>query len=411
MRAVYAHTLGGLLSGRTYRDLLYALFAMPIGIATFTAVVTALSTGFSTVLVIIGIPLLWATMHVVLWWGRRDAALANRLIDAGIEPQAPVALHGGFLRRTWLLMGSGVAWRAVVWMMVRLPLGVVAFVVLAALPLLAFAMVINPFWGTLFDAAPVPRAMSLVGGVAALLLIPHAARAMAAMHAGLARPLLGRSQREILREATERTQAAEARSDLARELHDSVGHSVTAAVLQASAARRMLAHDPAFAERALATIEDKGRAALEELDRVLAIMRDDGAAERSVHTLAQVEDLFITARGVGQPLTVVQSGDLREIPPAVDREAYRVLQESLTNTMRHAAGAPTRVEIAADAGLLRLRVENDAGLSAAPQRPGGGRGLAGLAERVRALGGRIETGPREDGGFVVEAELPYGRAR
>ena len=185
---------------------------------------------------------------------------------------------------------------------------------------------------------------------------------------------------------TVRSERADARADLARELHDSVGHSVTAAVLQASAARRVLTADPAFADDALRAIEEQGREALEELDRVLAVLRDEDGGTRPAPTLDDVDALLARTRAAGVQIAITRGGDFERVPAAVGREAYRVLQEALTNVMRHASGATATVSLAVGERSLDLSVDNGPGTAIQPGRTSGGNGLRGVRERLRALG-------------------------
>lgn len=411
MNAVADELVGGFSRGRTYREAAYCLAAFPIGVTSFAAVTSLISTGASLVMVVIGVVIIALTLAGALLVGRADAGFTNRMIDASVEVPGFVRPQGGWWRATLAMLGSGAAWKAVVWFVARLPLGVLGLMAVALPPMIAWSLAWAATGGLLYDAAPTWRAVALAGAAAAVLLWPHAIRGTASLHATVARGLLGVSAETRVREAEARTARAETRTDLARELHDSVGHSMTAAVLQASAARRMLSTDPAYADRALEAIEQQGRAALDELDRVLAVMRDDGPSAAAAVGVGDIRALVDTARGVGQPVEFAQHGAVDGAPAGVVRDAYRVVQESLTNAMRHAAGAPTRVDVASDGRAMRVRVANDAGRSVEPSRPGGGRGLPGLAERIRAVGGTFEAGPAGGGGFEVRAEIPYGGAR
>ena len=254
------------------------------------------------------------------------------------------------------------------------------------------------------------EALCVAGGLALLVLTAHLVDALAWIHGALARALLGPSRAEELASLAARTEQAAARADLARELHDSVGHSVTAAVLQASAARRVLGTDPAFVDEALTAIEDQGRVALDELDRVLAVLRDERGETRPAPTLADVDELVARTRAAGIQLAITRSGDFERVPAVVGREAYRVLQEALTNVMRHASGATAAVALTVGERTLELSVDNGPGTAIQPGRTGGGNGLRGVRERVRALDGTLTTAERPDGGYMLRAELPLRAA-
>ncbi len=408
MTAVLDPLVGVWVRRQTWRDVLYAVLALPIGVFSLGSVAVLLGVGGALVILLVGIVIIAGTLILAAWAGRFDARLANRLVGAGVTPVPSPPAGASFVRGVMGAYASGDAWRALVWFVLRLPLGVVAVVCLVLPWFLGLGLLIAPFGGVLFDAAWWVRALALVGGASALLLFPHVMRGVGVMHGALARLLLGRSASAVVAEAEARTATAEARTDVARELHDSVGHSLTASVLQASAARRMLATDPEYADRALAAIEQQGRAALEDLDRVLALMRDDGAAARDVVGLEGVEALVESATHAGQPVDLSRGGDLNGVPRVVSAVAYRVVQEGLTNAMRHAAGARTGVCVCAHDARVTVRVENAAGQGPADARTAGGTGITGLRERVTAVGGTLTAGPRDGGGFRLDAEIPYG---
>ena len=412
MRTVRALLIDGLFSRRTWSRLLYLAIGMVIGLAATIAVFTGIATGFGLIILVVGLPLLWGTMYFNLLVARFDARLGRTLMDPSIpQPDTvPTLPQTSLFRSMWRLAISGRAWRALVWHFERGIVGTVVVTIIAAIPMAVYGLVVQSGWGVLYDAALWVRVLAVLAALSLLALIPYVVDGSSHLLVASSRSLLGESTRERLAAETERTTTAEARVDLARDLHDSVGHSVTAAVLQASAARAKLATDPAFADQALAAIEDQGRAALEELDRVLATMRDEGAASRSTQDLRSIDELVTTARTAGQPVTLTQSGDVGAVPASISREGYRVLQEAITNAMRHAVGAPTTVTVAAESTRLVITVVNGPGEDVDPGRTSGGRGLAGIAERVRMLGGTVTSGPASDGGFRVHAELPYDGA-
>ncbi|WP_333774474.1 sensor histidine kinase [Streptomyces sp. IBSBF 3136] len=219
----------------------------------------------------------------------------------------------------------------------------------------------------------------------------------------LARRLLGPSAAERLAALEERTEQLLERTRIARELHDSIGHALTVAVVQAGAARA--AGDPEFTGRALAAIEETGRAALEDLERVLGVLRESERPASSRPTLADADRLLVSARASGAEIDAEVSGPVAAVPGPVSREGYRILQEALTNVLRHAGAVPVRVRVAVADGTLVLDVRNPLG-SAVPV-PGRGSGLRGIRERAALLGGDARTGPCE-GDWRVRAELPLG---
>jgi signal transduction histidine kinase len=193
------------------------------------------------------------------------------------------------------------------------------------------------------------------------------------------------------------------RNRLARELHDSVGHALTVTTLQAAAAARVLDSDPEFARRALTAIEETGRTALEDLDHVLGLLREDASAKTPQRTLADLPALFEQTRSAGIEVDA-DLGRIEEIPPVVSREAYRIVQEGLTNALRHAGKVPVTVRLAIRDSRLALEMTNPIHATAQP-RAGGGHGLRGIRERVAILGGRMDAGA-DDGHWRVTVTLP-----
>jgi signal transduction histidine kinase len=211
--------------------------------------------------------------------------------------------------------------------------------------------------------------------------------------------------------AEERGVQAE-RARIARELHDVIAHTITVIVVQAGAARLASDADPAVARKALREIEALGRGSLAELRLLLAVLRRDDVTDDGTEpqpTLATLHELCDRMRGLGLPVRLDdQRGDVA-LPLGLQLTAYRIVQESLTNVVKHAGSAPTRVRLdrqGPDADFV-VEIINDAPTQRGePVLPGAHRGLEGLAERVRALGGRFSCGERPDGGFLVRAELP-----
>jgi signal transduction histidine kinase len=211
------------------------------------------------------------------------------------------------------------------------------------------------------------------------------------------------------REQRARTAVSEERRRIARELHDVVAHGVVLMVLQAQGARRILDQDPARARAALDAIEETGGTALAEIRASLGMLRDeDDAAElRPQPTLGDLEDLVAEMREAGLGVDLTVAGRPRELAVGVDRAAYRVIQEALTNTIRHAGPVPTRVTVSYEPTDLLLEIADDGpgGTEAAD----GGSGIVGMRERVRLHGGELDACPGSDRGFVVRARIPLAR--
>ncbi|MDN0196453.1 sensor histidine kinase [Streptomyces sp. S.PNR 29] len=222
---------------------------------------------------------------------------------------------------------------------------------------------------------------------------------------------LARVRREQwARERAERAQAARRRADeerlrIARELHDVLAHSISVINVQAGVGLALLDRDPDQARTALTTIKAKSKEALGEVRQVLDTLRAPGDAPRApAPGLDRLPELVEQAASAG--LTVEVEGEPPRLPPGADLAAFRIVQEALTNVVRHSASRHARVRLdRGDGTTLRLRIDDD-GPATGADAGGSGNGLAGMRERAAALGGTIEAGPRADGGFQVLAVLP-----
>jgi signal transduction histidine kinase len=197
--------------------------------------------------------------------------------------------------------------------------------------------------------------------------------------------------------------AAEERTRIARELHDVAAHDLSAIVVQAGAADRLLDRDPARARDALRSIRAQGRRTLTAMRELVGIMRTPAG---SVPSMSTVDELVASARDTGMSVTVRVTGTVTRLSPAADVAAYRLVQEALTNARQHAPGAEVEVCVEYRAAEVLLSVHN--GLTGSPSAPdGGGHGLVGMRERVRHCGGELRAGPTETGGWLVRARLPH----
>ncbi|MFE0132640.1 sensor histidine kinase [Streptomyces sp. NPDC059037] len=211
---------------------------------------------------------------------------------------------------------------------------------------------------------------------------------------------------ERTREETARHRADEERLHIARELHDSLTHQISVIKVQSEAAVHVARKRGEEVPEALLAIRDAGREATRELRATLEALRDDGKAPP--HGLAHVPELVERARGNGLDATLTIEGRRHDVPATVDRTAYRIVQESLTNIARHASASTASVRIDYRPDALAIRVDDD-GKASPDSAPVPGVGLLGMRERVTALGGRLHAEPRGDGGFTVRAELPVER--
>ncbi|MBD0328689.1 MAG: sensor histidine kinase [Thermoleophilia bacterium] len=202
---------------------------------------------------------------------------------------------------------------------------------------------------------------------------------------------------------------AEERARIARELHDVIAHSVSVMTVQAGAARVLLDETPERAREPLLAVEETGRQALAEMRRLLGILRGDEEPAALVPQpgVAELGSLVEHVRRAGLPVQLVVAGEAQPLPPGVDLAAYRVVQEALTNALKHAGPARAEVALRYLPGALEVVVTND-GRVAANGRAG--HGLVGMRERVALYGGELEAGPRGENGYAVRATLPLDGA-
>lgn len=220
--------------------------------------------------------------------------------------------------------------------------------------------------------------------------------------------VLGRRMTFLEREREERAEAAVAdeRARIARELHDIVGHSVSVMVVQAEAAEAVLELHPERVGEPLVRIQRTGREALDELRRLLGIMREDGAraALAPQPGIGSLERLVREFRGAGVTVGLRIEGEPRKLPAGLDLAVYRLVQEALTNSLKHGGGANASVLIRLSPDSVEVEIADDGPGAAAGSEAG--HGLVGMRERVQLYGGELVTGPRPEGGYLVRARLP-----
>jgi signal transduction histidine kinase len=286
--------------------------------------------------------------------------------------------------------------RLLAWLCARVWLGVTAAEVCVLAVAAVRALLPGGALGTGWAVLLVPLAVLAAGGAVA---------ALGALTAAIARRLLGPSAAERLAAQRARTERLLERTRLAAELHDSIGHALTVTLLQAEAAREVAGRDPAFVDAALEAIADSARRAGADLERVLGLLREPAGPVPPAPGLAELAALARSAEAAGAQVELAVGGPVADLPPLVSEEAYRIVQEALTNALRHAGPVPVRVRVAVGAGELALTVENPAPAVPLPSGAGTGSGVRRVRERVALLGGTAQAGPVE-GGWRVEVRLP-----
>jgi signal transduction histidine kinase len=320
----------------------------------------------------------------------------------------------------------------------------IAFALLASLPLLArryrpMLVLAVVMAATLAEEAVVHRTMQLPATLAVYTVAAHCPRSESIRAGGLAIlllfiPLPGfiawgppvpeiaawllgdnlRTRRAYLRELEARAErlereqeesarraAAEEQARIARELHDVLAHNVSVMVVQAAAANDVFETQPQRAREALRDIERTGRSALTEIRRLLGRVRQTDFAPQP--GLSELEALVDGVRAAGLPVTLRVEGELDDLPTGLDLSAYRIVQEALTNAIKHAGASAAEVRVRRTAAGVELEVVDD---GAGPSGNGRGQGLIGMRERASLLGGEVEAGPKPGGGFRVRATLP-----
>jgi signal transduction histidine kinase len=414
-----------LARGITYTRALYLLLGLPLGIFYFVFLVTSLSLGLGLVIIWVGVVILMAAVLIWRGLGAVERGLADALLGETIDPPpSPTAAGTSYAKKARAIIADSYTWRSFAWLLLRFPLGIAGFVLTIGLVSGTFSLLAAPAtlflddWVTDADLGWVQDIpewtvwLLPVLGVFAAAVSAHIISGFGRLHGLMARPLLGPSEREQRAVLKQRTDVLEERTMLAHELHDSLGHTLTMMVVQSGAAGHVFDQDPEFARQALGNIETSGRQALGELDRILGLLREGDRGERAPQPdLSRIPALIDQLQVAGLEVRLVTEGAVDRVPREVSRYGYRIVQEALTNVLKHAGAVPADVRIHRTAGALEVEVCDDGPAGGPPASAGatglgGGRGLVGVRERVALLGGSVEAGPRPDGGFRVWARLP-----
>lgn len=248
-----------------------------------------------------------------------------------------------------------------------------------------------------------PAVMALAG-IGCLALFAYGTAALGMLMSWAAPRLLGRSSTTRLAEMERATGELSERNRLARDLHDSVGHALSIVTVQAGAARTLLDKDPEFARESLAAVEEAASQALADLDGALAALRDDGPPGRR-RTLADIDSLIRQSEAAGLVIESELTGPIASLPEPLSRDAFLVVQEGLSNALRHAGMVPVSLRLAVEGGSVRISVSNAMPASPTSARPSGGRGLRWMTERIRSRHGAVEA-RQADGHWQLDVTMP-----
>ncbi len=413
-----------LLTFQTAGEVAYLLLGLVFGVLWFSLLFSLYAAGIGTIVVWVGLGILIAT-HAML----RPIAVVERLqvswlLRHRVQAPRPIAydpvvdsLHpkwANFWRWTHELLHDGVSWNILLWNFTRViagPLGFALAIAYMTVPIALLAAPVFAIWVPIqidgADAEPAWRNWLLLGPVAFLIVAPAlgwAVRSFANLHRQFATRALGPCAEELEAAALSRASVAEEQVRIDQELHDSIGHMVSMIVVQAGAGAHVFEKDPDFSRKALGNIEERGRAALGELDRIIARIRGDQVETHA--PLPDARDLPALVQGARDAgMTVESHISIGDVPPALGRGVYRVVQEALTNAAKHAPGGAVRVEVASNDVAVALSVVNALG-DKRPDPKSRGNGLASIRDRVTLLGGEATVGEASGGKFAVRAVLP-----
>ncbi|MFI2078379.1 MULTISPECIES: sensor histidine kinase [Streptomyces] len=401
----------------TYRGWLYALLGAATGLLTLpvaTLVTAATPRDWPGPVRTTVLLAAWAALTAAAGCPRpaRHACvrLANRLLGTALPAPVAAAEHPRVPHRT----------RTAAWLVLHALAGcvtaaVTAFALVVAVPLVAVWLKGGERITLLVPvdvAGGVRGAWTLPAAAALLALACCTAAATTALLRLLAPTLLGHRPDERLAALETQMRHLTHRNRLAQELHDSIGHTLTSSTIQAAVARELMDTDPAAARRALTGLEEASRAAMDDLDHVLGILRQERAPTAPPYALADLPALVDRVRHTGTDVRADLEGDLAAVPATVSREAYRIVQEGLTNALRHGDRSRIGLRVTVTAARLELEIANAvSGRARLARRSRHGQGVDGVVERVQLLRGEAYAGPDPEGtGWLLTARIPLRSA-
>src|SRR4051812_29337336 len=399
-----------------YRNLLYLALALPLGIAYVTILVAGLSAGAGLAVIVVGIAVLLATLFALRAMAAIERMLARRLLRIAIHPPIEGGIDFSWRQRVQLWLRDPVTWKSLVFLLGKLPMGIVAYAAIALLGVssvvLTFAPVVVAFTPVIFFGweidNPVAAIAAVPPGVVLFLLCLHLFNGLAWLYGVCARVMLGpstvdlRERVEGLKDASARILAAadDERRRIERDLHDGAQQRLVALNVLLGVVETKLEKDPAAAAPLVARARQEATEAVKELRELARGIHPALLADRGL--TAALEALAARA-----PFPVTIAGVPEErLPAAVEATAYFITAEALTNVFKYADATKASVELVEDRGRLRVTITDDGVGGADPKL---GTGLNGLYDRVAALDGRFMVSSPAGGGTAVIAELPLER--
>jgi len=402
---------------QSYRNLLYLALALPLGVAYVGVLAIGLSAGAGLAVILVGLALLLATLFALRAMAAVERMLARSLLRIAIHPPIEGGIDPTWRQRVQSWLRDPVTWKSLVYLLAKLPMGIVAFTLIVALGFTSVVITLAPlivaftpviFFGWEIDD-PLQALLGVPAGVLLLVCCLHLFNGLAWIYGVCARIMLGpstvdlRERVEGLRDASARILAAadDERRRIERDLHDGAQQRLVALNVLLGVVENKLDTDPGSAAQLVARARVEAQEAVKELRELARGIHPALLADRGLN--AALEALAARA-----PLPVAVFGvPERRMPAAVEATAYFITAEALTNVARYAGATAATVELSEERGRLRITVRDDGAGGADPKR---GTGLRGLHDRVAALDGRFEVSSPAGGGTAVTAELPLERA-
>ena len=402
---------------QTYRNLLYLVLALPLGCAYVAVLAAGFSTGAALAVILVGLAILVATLAALRAMATVERWLARRLLRVAIHPPIEGGIDVGWRERVQIWLRDPVTWKSLVYLLAKLPMGIVAFAFIAGFGLVALVMAFAPVLVAftpviLFGwemSNPAQALLWVPAGVLLTLVLLHVFNGLAWLYGVTARIMLGPSSVELrervegLRDASARILAAadDERRRIERDLHDGAQQRLVSLSVLLGVVETKLDDDPRSAAPLVARARAEAQEAVKELRELArgihpALLADRGL-RAALEALAERAPFPVEVEGVPE----------QRLPPALEATAYFIAAEALTNVARYAGAAGAWVSLSEDRGRLRIEVRDDGVGGADPTR---GTGLRGLRDRVAALDGRLEVDSPPGHGTAVVAELPLERA-